>query len=157
MPTLLPSSDSAHEVQRSKAHRLQVLTRRSLANLATSSQVKVFSDDSRASRSEAHRPHPSPQQASSHIHPCTVADADQVPADATDGPHRHPEEVWLWKFVGRACDPSRSTLCVNTWTRVIYTFCSVYKRDPVMGVPLVATPTHYHTIRSSHPHLLGST
>ena len=43
--------------------------------------------------------------------------------------------VCLWKFVGRARDPCRSTVRVSTWTRVIYCFCNVYKRAPVMGVP----------------------
>ena len=55
------------------------------------------------------------------------------------GPFRH-LSVWrLWKFVGRARDPCRSTVRVSIGTRVIYyfNFCNVYKRAPVMGVPLV--------------------
>ena len=65
----------------------------------------------------------------------------QHPRDGANGPFGQLEEVWLWKFVGRAGVPCLSTVRVSTRARVIYKFCSVYKRAAVMESPLATTPT----------------
>ena len=56
-----------------------------------------------------------------------AADAEHVPTSGASGPVRVCIHQPLWKFVGRARDPCRSTVRVSTRTRVTYSLCNVYK------------------------------
>ena len=142
MPTTLPSSDAARGALRSKEYSLPPRMRRSLAEMATSSCVEVWSVAHKRGALRDKRRHPRWQWTTSSGSTGASRDSENHPRDGVSGPFRH-LSVWrLWKFVGRARDPCRSTVRVSIGTRVIYYFCNVYKRAPVMGVPLVTGPKH---------------
>ena len=105
MPSTLPRQDTAREVQRSKAHGLLALTRRSLAEMATSLRAEVWSVASEQWLDRAELPQPLRQRAASSGSASAHRDTGQHAQSSASGLFGHLEEVRLWKFVGRAGDP----------------------------------------------------
>ena len=95
MPSALPRQDSAREVQRSKAHGLLALTRRSLAEMATSLRAEAWSAAYKpgAMRDELH--HPLWQRAASSGTDSAHRDTGQHAQSSASGLFGHLEEVRL--------------------------------------------------------------
>ena len=124
---MLPRQHAALQVLGSEVLTLLVLTVRSLAEMATSSRVEVWSVARKCGALRGKRRHPLRQWTAPTRMPSPRADTDQQLRDGVSGPFRHLSAWWLWKFVAGARDPCRSTARVSTWMRVTYTFCNMSK------------------------------
>ena len=111
-----PASCARGRVQRSKAHGLLALTRRSLAEMATSSRAGVWTLASERWLGRAELPHArfgsGLRRAGCSAHPGAPSSTSQT---VRAGYLVAREEVWrrawrleLWTCVGRADDPCRS-------------------------------------------------
>ena len=141
MLTPLPSSDRERGVPRSTGHWPPPRSRRSQANLVRGNAAEVWSLGSKLRLVRVELPHAHWQWTASRGSAGALRVTAQHPRDGANGPFGQLEEVWLWKFVGRAGVPCLSTVRVSTRARVIYKFCSVCKRAAVMDTPLTTTPS----------------
>ena len=127
LPTTLPTSDCAPSGRRPQPHDLGRAGVAGSANGPTSSRAAGWSVRSRTAYLEARHPHPLGQWRAPVRNVWAAADAEHVPTSGASGPVRVCIHQPLWKFVGRARDPCRSTVRVSTRTRVTYSLCNVYK------------------------------
>ena len=105
---------------------MQLARRRSLQVCETRSNAMLKSENCKAQRARVKIPHPLWQRTAPSGTLGAHRDSEQCPRDGANAPFSRPRRVRLWTRVGRADDPCRSTVRVSTWTRVIYSFCSVY-------------------------------